>query len=818
MKEAYRDQRGLPFVETFVQDTRYGARALLRTPGFTVAALLTLALGIGANSAIFTVVNAILLRPLPYAEPDRILQMHRQSGGQWAGQTGLRYLYFRDHMMSFGALAAWRGTAFNMVVGDRAEQINALAVSKEYFRVFGGTPRYGRVFDSVEDQPNGPDAVILGHAIWRRMFGSNPSIIGSAISLGDRSFTVVGVMPEGFDSIRTAELYVPLQPAVTGAGGGLNYLVAGRLKTEVSPEQANAEARSVFDGYKSARPGTNFEGVPPPVFVLYQEGLSMAVRPALLMMLGAVGLLLLIACANTANLLLARASSRTREISVRAALGASRGRIVRQLVTESTVLFTTGGILGVALAYWSVPVLMQMTPPGYLPSQDVKVDATVLGVTLAVSVLTGVLFGLVPALSLSRLQPVEALKDDGSRTTSNRRSVWLRHLLVVGEVALCMILLVGAGLLIQTFLKLRALDPGFDARAVLTARMSLTGERYDTNTEVNRLYQLGLERLRKIPGVVSAAVVNGIPIEPGLNLNIDRLDTPDVAENGLTDWRYTSAEYFGTMGIPIVAGRGLNERDTTGAPRVTVVSEQFARQHYKGMDPIGQQFTVFKSDGPIEVVGIAKDLREAGLKGPVPALMYVPVAQAGDAAVRAAHAYFQVSWVVKASRLSPELVERIRAELRSLDPRQPVTAVRSIDEVKARAMANETFQMTLLTTFSGIGLLLAAAGIYGLIAYSVAQRTREFGIRLALGATGATILLAVLREGIVLAAIGIAVGMAASFAFTGALQAFVFGVSTMDAPTLGIVAAILLLVAVIASVVPAVRVVRLDAVSALRQG
>jgi putative ABC transport system permease protein len=816
MKETYRDQRGLPFIDMLLQDARYGARALARTPGFTLAALLTLALGIGANSAIFSVVNAVLLEPLPYPEPDRILQMHRQSGGLWAGQTGHRYLYFREHMTSFAAVAAWRGTAFNLFAGDRAELIDALAVSKEYFTVFGGSPLHGRVFEAAEDLPNGPDAVILGNRIWRRLFAGNPGVVGRAISLGDRSFTIVGVMPEGFDSIRTSEIYVPLKPSTTGPGGGSNYLVAGRLKAGVSPEQANAEARAVFEGYKSTLPNANFEGVPPPAFVPYQEGLSRGVRPALLIMLGAVGMLLLIACANTANLLLARASSRTREISVRAALGAGRGRIVRQLVTESTLLFTAGGLLGVALAYWSVPLLLGMTPPGYLPSQNVEVDATVLVTTLVVSAFTGILFGLAPALSLSRHDLVEAFKEDGTRTTTNRRSAWMRHALVVGEVGLCMVLLVGAGLLIQTFVKLRALDPGFDARNVVTARMSLMGERYRTNAEVNRLYQLGLERLRRIPGVVSAAVVNGVPIEQGLNLNIDRLDTPEV-ENALTDWRYATADYFATLGIPIVAGRALNENDTAGAPRVTVVSEAFARQHFKDTNPIGRQITVFKSDGPIEIVGIARDLREAGLKGPVPALMYVPVAQAGDAGISAAHGYFQVSWVVKASRLSPELIARVREELSSLDPRQPVTAIRTFDEIKARAMAGETFQMTLLAAFAGIGLLLAAAGIYGLIAYSVAQRTREFGIRMALGATRRTILVSVLRQGAALAAVGIAGGAGASVALAGTLKALVFGVSTIDVPTFAVVAAVLLLVAIAASVLPAVRAVRLNPVSALRQ-
>ena len=565
MKEAYREQRGLPFIEMFAQDARYGMRALLRAKGFTAAALLTLALGIGANSAIFSVVNAVLLRPLDYPEPERIVQMHRRSGGLWAGQTGRRYMFFRDQMKSFDALAAWRGTAFNLAAGDSAEFLPALAVSKEYFTVFGGTPMYGRTFTAEEDLENGPDAVILRYPIWQRMFGSDPSVVGKAVSLGDRAFTVVGVMPEGFDSMRTAEIYVPLKPSTRGPGGGLNYTVAGRVRRELSLDQANAESDSVFEAYKASLPNSKFEGEFSPVFISYQEGLSRPVKPALLMMLGAVGMLLLIACANTANLLLARASGRGREISVRAALGAGRGRIIRQLLTESVILFVVGGTLGVAFAYWAVPALLALTPAGYLPFDEVRVDAVVLVATLTLSVVTGILFGLAPALSLSKQDVVQAFKDDGTRSTASRRSGWLRRGLVVGEIALCMLLLIGSGLLIKTFMKLRAVDPGFDIHNVLTARMSLLGDRYATSADVNRLYDLGLERIRRIPGVQAAAVVNGVPIERGLNLNFDYLDTPEV-EAELTDWRYATTDYFEAMGIEILKGRGFQESDRAGGP------------------------------------------------------------------------------------------------------------------------------------------------------------------------------------------------------------------------------------------------------------
>jgi len=816
MKEYYREQRSVPAIETFLQDARYGLRTLLRTKGFTAAALVTLALGIGANTAIFSVVNSILLRPLDYPEPERIVQMHRRQGGLWTGQTGRRYMFFRDQMQSFDALAAWRGTAFNLVDGETAEYVTALAVSKEYFTVFGGTPLYGRVFDAVEDTAGGPPAVILTHALWRRMFNSDPSVIGRSVSLGDRGYSIVGVMPAGFDSIRTAQLYVPLVPSTSGPGGGLNYTVAGRLKKNVSREQANAESETVFAAYKASLPNAKFEGEFSPAFIPYQEGLSRGVRPALLAMLGAVGMLLLIACANTASLLLARASGRAREISVRAALGAGRGRIIRQLLTESVLLFVAGGTLGIALAYWSVPTLLSLMPAGYLPFETVRIDRTVLVTTLALSVFTGVIFGLIPAVNLSHQDLVEAFKSDGTRTTSGRQSGWWRRSLVVGEVALCMLLLVGAGLLVQTFVKLRAVDPGFDSHNLLTARMSLMGERYSTAADVNRLYNLGLDRLRAIHGVRSAAVVNGVPIETGLNLNVDLLETEEV-EFALTDWRYATADYFTTMAIPIVEGRPFDQRDGGGAPAVAVVSEQFARSIYKGESAIGRRIRVFQQDGSIEIVGVARDLREQGLSGPVPAVMYVPVVQTHDNAIRTSHGYFQVSWVVRADALTPELVRRVREELRSLDPRQPITAFRSMDEIKTRAMATETFQMALLLAFAIVGLLLAAAGIYGLVAYSVAQRTREFGIRMALGAARSGILASVVRQGAGLALAGVAVGIAAAMLLTRTLTSMVFGVKALDPGTVAVVGVLLLLVAAVASIVPAIRAVRLNPVTALRE-
>jgi putative ABC transport system permease protein len=808
-------------VETLVQDTRYALRSLRRTPAFTAAALLTLALGVGANTAIFSVVDAVLLRPLPYPRPDRIVQLLRTSKGDAStAHTGAQYMFFRDNLKSVDALAAWRGpTGFNMAAGDSAEYVRAMPVSKEFFDVFGVHAAFGETFDADEDRVGGPDAVVLAYGLFSRFFAANPAVIGTAILLGDRPHRVVGVMPRDFRSMPPADVYVPLRPSTTGPGGGYNYSVAGRLKSDVALAQANAEAATVsaawIDEFVAAHPDAQR-----PLYryalAPFQSSVSKYAKPALLMMLGAVGMLLLIACANTANLLLARGSGRGREIAVRAALGAGRTRIMRQLLTESVILFVIGGTLGVLLAYWSVPALLELTPTTYTVYQDVSVNTRVLAAMLALSTVTGFVFGLAPALSLSRAGLAEAFKEDGTRTTSSRRSAWIRKTLAIVEVALCMVLLIGAGLLIRTFANIRAVDPGFDVHGVVTARMSMQGDRYATSEAINRFFARGLDEIQRIPGVQSAAVVNGVPIARALNLNVDVLDGPESVQRALVDWRYASAGYFETMRIPIVAGRAFGDSDRAGAPPVAVVSEQFARKFLRGVNPIGRHIRVFKDDGAIEIIGVARDLKEGGLVQPPIPVMYVPVEQANIAGIRASHTYYPMSWVVRANSMGAELTREIRERLRAIDSQQPVSAFVTMEEVKADAMSDQTFQMTLLSVLAGVGLILAAAGIYGLIAYSVAERTREFGIRMALGATRDRILKTVLMQGAALGIAGVAVGLVGALLLTRTLQNFVYGVSPIDPSTFTAVSLLLVAVAAVASIVPAYRAVRLNPTAALR--
>jgi putative ABC transport system permease protein len=807
---------------SFVHDIRFGVRTLLRTPGFTVAALLTLALGIGANTAIFSVINGVLLRPLPYPESDRLVRLvRRHPAGVAENQTGLRYLFFREHVTSVDGMTAYSGAgSFNLVAGDRAQFVNALGVSKEYFAVFGVAPVLGQSFSAEHDGIGGPDVAILTHSLWRRQFAEDRGVVGRAILLGDTAYTVVGVMPATYESAGF-DLLLPLRPSITGRGGGFNYTVVARLRPGVTIEQATSETSIAWQAYREQHPNAVMPNELPSAFVRLQESLASPVRPALMMMLGAVGLLLLIACANTASLLLARASARGREMAVRAALGAGRPRIVRQLLTESVLLALAGAALGVLFAYWTVPALLALTPPGFFATEGVRIDTTVLTATLVTALAAAVIFGLAPALSVTRHDLVEAFKADGGRATASRRSAWLRRGLVVAEVALCMLLLVGAGLLVQTFLNLRAVDPGFDPRQVLIAQMSMQGNRYARPEDVTRFYEEGLRRIRQLPGVRSAAVTSGLPIARALNLNVDVLDWPaerhDRAQNVLTDWRYVTPDYFETMRIPVVSGRGFTERDRIGAPRVAVVSEEFARRLFPGTSAVGRHVRVFDADGAMQIVGIVKDLKEGGLKGDPRLVMYVPAGQTHAAGLRTTHSYFPVNWVVRADDPGPQLRRQIEEQIRQVDSRQPFSGFRTMDEVKTSAMLTERFQMAVLGVFASIGLLLAAAGVYGLIAYSVAQRTREFGIRMALGATSGNVLFAVLRQGALLALAGVVAGAAAAALSTHVLRNFVWGVSTLDPVTFIAVAALLMAVAAMASVVPALKAVKANPVSALRE-
>jgi predicted permease len=805
-------------IDALRQDAGYALRSLVKEPGFAAAAALTVALGVGANTAIFSIVNAVLVRALPYPEPDRLMVVTRKyASGEFGGQTSRRFLAFREHLRSFEALGATDGpSGVNLASGGDAEHVRALGVSHEYFPVFGVRPLLGRSFNADDDAAGSADVAVLSHELWARRFGSDPEIVGSGIVLGGRPYTVVGVMPAGFRAMPGADLFVPLRPATNPSGEGFNFNVVGRLADGVTREQAQTELDLIVAGLRRDDPRM-FGARETPGLQPFQEQLASSVRTVLLVLMGAVAVLLLIACANTASLVLARASTRGREIAIRAALGAGRGRIVRQLLTEAVVLAAAGGALGILVARWGLEGLAATAPAGLVAGQDVRIDAVVLGVTAILSIGTGLLFGLAPALAASRLDLAEAFKEDGTRAAVGGRAGWIRRALVTVQVASCMVLLVGAALLVRTVVNLRSVELGFDPFNLLTAQMSVNRSTYPGGGEVDQFYARALERIRQLPGVESAAVVSGLPVERGLNLLVHVLDGPAPREDQQTDWRYATPEYFAVMRIPLVSGRALAESDRGGGPPVAVVNERFARVYFDGRHAVGGHIRLFDRQGPpVEIVGVVGNVQEQGLAGAALPTVYVPAAQAPEPILELAHHWFPVSWVIRTRPGSPPSSNAIRDEVRAVDSTQPFSTFRTMDEVIAESIAAERFQAVLLGGFALVALALAAAGLYGVVAYTVAQRTREIGIRMALGATVHDILRSVLGHGVRLAAAGVAVGCVGALALTRFLESVVFGVSTVDPATFTGVALFLLALATVASLIPAVRAARLNPMRTLR--
>lgn len=815
MKETYRRQRGVPVVETILRDLNYGVRSLRRTPVFTVTALLSLSLGIGANSAIFSVVNSVLLRPLPYSEPDRLVQITRRTPAYEAHYLdGTRVFAAREATNSFDALATTGpATGFNLVSGDGAEYVRALPVSHQYFRVLGVTPSPGRAFAPGEGLPDQPNVAVVSHALWRRLLNADPTVIGRAVMLSDVPYTIVGIMPEDFLPIPTVDVLIPLGLS-RAQSGSFNYRVIGRLADGIDMAQSGEELAAIADGIRVERPGALSEGeslgVQP-----YARVVAQNVKPALLVLAGAVGVVLLIACANTANLLLARAVSRSREMAVRTALGAGRGRILGQLLTESLIVSVVAGLLGLGIAWWAAPALLALSPAA-AGWRSVHLDAAVVVVTAAISLGTGVVFGLAPLLTLGRTQLASQLRDDSNRTTQRARTNWLRRGLVTLEVALSVVLLVSAGLLVKTFANLRSVDLGFDPQNVLTAQMSLNGTRYRNSEAVGALYARGLDRIEQIPGVESAAVVSGLPVERGLNVPIDIPDVPAPVDDALTDFRYVTPGYFSVMGMPVAMGRAFDDRDGAGAPTVAIVNREFARRFVPDGPPLGRHVQIFSRGTLYEIVGVVGNVQEQGLRGRSVAVVYVPVEQVDPPVLASAHYFFQTSWVARTQPGAVGVAERIRDEMRVIDPRQPFSSFRSMNAVVDEALIAPRFQMVLMSLFSGLALVLAVAGIYGVMTYAVNARLREIGVRIAIGASAQRIVRTVLGQAVALTAAGIVIGVAGAWALTRLLDALVFGVSTTDVATFVIVSGGLLVVAVLASAIPALRAARVDPVQTLR--
>ena len=820
-------------MDTLLQDLRHTVRGLARSPGFTLAAVAALALGIGAATAVFSIVNTVLLKPAPFPEPDRIVWLQVVSPqGRNPGGSPAKFAYWRAQDDVLQHVSAFRGGRINDTGGDTPEQLRWAQVSADYFRLFGAPIVAGRAFTAEEDLPNGPKAALVSERLWERRFDRDPEIVGRNLSLSGEPHVVVGVVGEDFDFSdfgAVPDVWTPFQLDPNATDQGHYFTVAGRLRPGLSLAQAQAALARTTAAYRERHPEVFPEGEAAFGAEPIREMLVRNARPLLLVLLGAVGLVLLIACANVANLLLVRAVGRKREVGLRTALGAGRGRLVRQLLTESVVLSVIGGGLGLAAGVAGVRALLSVSTVG-LPRIGadgalVAVDWRVLLFAVAVSVGTGVLFGLIPALQGSRTDLGTTLKEGGGRTGSGFRQNRTRALLVVGEVALALILLIGSALLIRTSIALNAVDPGFDAANVLTMRTSLTGPRFETAAGVEQLLRTGVDRVRAMPGVEHAAATCCVPLEGGFGLPFIISGRPleDGPFHGGGGWTTVSDGFFEVFRIPIRRGRVFTDRDAGGTPPVVVINETMADRYWPDGDPLTARLVIgrgvmqqFADEPERQIVGVVADVRDAGLDADPQPRMYVPQAQLPDAVSALALEIAPMGWTVR-TRTSPgALGGPIQEELR-LATGLPVSDVRTMDEVVSRSTARQRFNMLLMTVFGAAALLLAAIGVYGLMAYSVEQRTQEIGVRLALGAGTGRVWRMVVMQGMGLVAAGVVIGVASATGLTRLLASFLFGIEASDPATFAAVAVVLAGVALGAVAVPARRASLVDPLLALRR-
>ena len=802
-------------MDTLIKDLRLAVRSLLRSPGFTLVAVLTLGLGIGACTAVFSVLYGVLMRPLPLPEPERLVafkQVWRGGGGQMA-VTHTQFQFLAGHSTVFDALAVSTPTGLNLTTGDAAERLAVQRVSKDYFRVLGVPPALGRDFTAEEDVAGGPDVAILSHALWQRRFAGDGSMVGQAITLNGRPFTVIGIMPADFRPEPAADLWSTEAQVARTVGSGQNLTPIGRLKAGMTLEQAQAALLPTVGAFKAefARIFPNeltFEIAP------YKALVTMDLRTPVRVLFGAIALVLLIACANVANLVLSRASSRSRELAVRVAMGATRGRIVRQLLTESLALALAGGAAGLLVANWALAMLLAWVPPSLGSGADIRLDGLALVFTLAVALLTGVLFGLVPALQVSRGDLYGTLRESATQASASRGQGRLRHGLIVAEMALSVVLLVGAGLLIRTFANLVRTDSGFDTDRVATAEIWLSGARYDSTAKIWSFYRDLTARLAALPGVQSAAVVEaGLPLQRGGNLGV-ALDGEVIRSS--IDYRTVTPDYFRTLGIPLKHGRGLLVSDAGGAPPVAVVSESFAQRFIGGPDGIGRMIRLGGQGGvTAQVVGVAGDVRSFIGAEPRPTV-FIASAQTPEGFTRIFGGWYPIHVVVRTAGDPEATQELVRRAIRDADPGVPIGRVRAMSTVLADSLAFQRFVMLLLSIFAALAVALASIGLYGVISYLVTQRTHEIGVRVALGARTADVLGLVLRRGILLAGLGVLLGIGGAFAATRLLSNQLYQVRAVDPLTFAGGALLLLAVALAACVIPARRAARTDPLIAIR--
>jgi putative ABC transport system permease protein len=821
-KENYRDRRGLPFLEIGLQDLRFALRTLRKSPGFTAVAVLTLALGIGANSAIFTVVYGVLFRPLPFPEPDRILELIEIDKGQ-SGEMDLTARQL-ERLCEFGQLferiAGWTDEGFNVSVGSAAEHVRGTPVSASYFQVLGVHPAAGREFLPEEDRGEGQRVAILSHALWKRRFGGELSAIGRKALLNGEAYTVIGVMPADFDPRGYSDInpgvpvdvWVPLALVAKTAGSGENIQVLARIKAGLKQAQLDAQMNVVTEEFRKEFPGD----VGPKTrmsFLPYQFMLGADLRPFLLLLLGAISFVLLIACANVANLLLARSESRAREIAARVALGATRGRLARQLLTESAVLSLFGGALGLVLAKAGLGSLLAMAPFDFPRLNDIHLDGWVFGFAFLISALTGCLSGLAPALCATNIDINGMLKAAEGRATAGSGRAKLRRSLVIGEFALSLVLLAGAGLMIATFAKLMSTDPGFDPHGVLTMPFWLNGSKYHSIAETTTFYRAVEQRIASLPGVKAVGIVAaGLPLERGGHAAV-RIAGSSESDWRPCDYREATSSYFVAMGMALRQGRGVLETDTETSNPVVVVNEAFAQKYLSGRSSLGEH--VFFSNSWREIVGVVGDAK-SNLDRPAVPAAFLPATQVSFGGSKAWEEWFPRNIVVRSTVDPFSLSRAVRQSVEITDPLVPTGANRTMEEVLSRSLALRGFLMRVLCIFGGLALILASVGLYGVISFLVARRTREIGVRIALGARSGEILRQILAQGLRIALIGVGLGVVAALLLTRLLESMVYAVSLRDPLVFVLVSCLMIVVSLLACYVPARRATKVDPITALR--
>ncbi len=797
-------------MDKLFQDIRYGLRALLNKPGFTIVAVLALALGIGANTAIFSVVNSVLLRPLPYPQADRLVMV-------WEDRTSLgfpsdtpapaNFFDWREQQSVFEDMAAIAGRTFSLTGIGEPEKIEGQRVSASFFPLLGVAPIRGRAFLPEDDRPESAPVVIIGHSLWQRRYGGDEGLVNQTISLNGQPHTVIGIMPPDFSFPDRNEMWVPIAFSQEEASlrGGHYLLVVARLKPGISLARARTEMSEIASRLEQQYPQTN-TALGAKVVPLHEEMVG-DIRPALLILLGAVAFVLLIACANVANLLLARAASRQKETAIRSALGANRSRLVRQFLTESMLLSIMGGAIGLLLAVVGLKSLTALIPPELFRGREISVDAWVLVFTIGISLLTGALFGIVPAIQSAKINLNETLKEGGKGSGTATRGR-LRSALVVAEISLALVLLVGAGLLINSFLRLSNVDAGFNPENLLTVDVVLPPNKYDTRDKRAVFYSQMLERVEALPGVESAGVITNLPLTFKGNNNsftVEGRPEPPPDQVAIAATRIISSNYFRTMSIRVVSGRGITPQDIADKAQVAVISETMARTHWPGEEALGKRIKMgrYASTAPwITIVGVAANVRQFELESETRPQLYLPYSQVGFFAPR--------HLVVRTSGDPLGFVAAVREAVWSVDPDQPVSNVSTMEKIVSESLAGRRLVMLLLGIFAALALLLAAVGIYGVMSYAVTQRTHEIGIRMALGANSRDVLGMVVGNSFKLVAIGVSAGLVSAYFLTRFMRSLLYGVSETDPVTFAVIPVLLALVALVASYIPARRATRVE--------